>query len=192
MLGQPLVRMTSRLSMCAPTLRRMWFGRILWLESVPDVSTLWTEGTVGLDTLVGDESGGRVTPWTLDVGSGRRKGKQRHGASLPDLRRRSCSRLNSLFRWFGSIQHARIPRRRCCAVVHRSPLHAGQHVRGRRQRPPDSAPTISQETLSEMVGTTRSRVNFFLNKFRKMGFIEYQGERPIKINSSLLSVVLHD
>ena len=43
-----------------------------------------------------------------------------------------------------------------------------------------------------MVGTTRSRVNFFLNKFKKLGFIEYHGEMPIKINSSLLSVVLHD
>ena len=59
-------------------------------------------------------------------------------------------------------------------------------------QPVRAVPTISQETLSEMVGTTRSRVNFFLNKFRKMGFIEYEGERPIKINSSLLSVVLHD
>jgi CRP-like cAMP-binding protein len=49
---------------------------------------------------------------------------------------------------------------------------------------------ISQETLAEMVGTTRSRVNFFLNKFKKLGFIEYNGE--LKINSSLLSVVLHD
>ena len=44
----------------------------------------------------------------------------------------------------------------------------------------------------EMVGTTRSRVNFFLNKFKKLGFIEYDGELPLKINSSLLSVVLHD
>ena len=43
-----------------------------------------------------------------------------------------------------------------------------------------------------MVGTTRSRVNFFLNKFRKLGFIEYNGELPIRINNSLLSVVLHD
>ena len=42
-----------------------------------------------------------------------------------------------------------------------------------------------------MVGTTRSRVNFFLNKFRKLGFIEYEGELPIRINNSLLSVVLH-
>jgi len=48
----------------------------------------------------------------------------------------------------------------------------------------------SQETLAEMIGTTRSRVNFFLNKFRNLGFIEYNGE--FKINSSLLSVVLHD
>jgi CRP-like cAMP-binding protein len=51
-------------------------------------------------------------------------------------------------------------------------------------------PKISQETLAEMVGTTRSRVNFFMNKFRDLGFIEYNGE--LKINASLLSVVLHD
>ena len=51
-------------------------------------------------------------------------------------------------------------------------------------------PKISQETLAEMVGTTRSRVNFFMNKFRDLGFIEYNGD--IKINTSLLSVVLHD
>jgi CRP/FNR family transcriptional regulator, cyclic AMP receptor protein len=43
-----------------------------------------------------------------------------------------------------------------------------------------------------MVGTTRSRVNFFLNKFKKLGFIEYGDDIPLKINSSLLSVVLHD
>ena len=53
-------------------------------------------------------------------------------------------------------------------------------------------PRISQETLAEMIGTTRSRVNFFLNKFKKLGFIEYDGELPLKVNSSLLSVVLHD
>jgi CRP/FNR family transcriptional regulator, cyclic AMP receptor protein len=53
-------------------------------------------------------------------------------------------------------------------------------------------PKISQETLAKMVGTTRSRVNFFLNKFKKLGFIEYNGEIPLKINGSLLSVVLHD
>jgi CRP-like cAMP-binding protein len=51
-------------------------------------------------------------------------------------------------------------------------------------------PKISQETLAEMVGTTRSRVNFFMNKFRKLGFIKYNGE--LQVNSSLLSVVLHD
>jgi CRP/FNR family cyclic AMP-dependent transcriptional regulator len=51
-------------------------------------------------------------------------------------------------------------------------------------------PKMSQETLAEMVGTTRSRVNFFMNKFRDLGFIEYNGE--IKVNSSLLTVVLHD
>jgi len=51
-------------------------------------------------------------------------------------------------------------------------------------------PKVSQETLAEMVGTTRSRVNFFMNRFRKLGFIEYNGE--LKINNSLLSVVLRD
>lgn len=51
-------------------------------------------------------------------------------------------------------------------------------------------PKLSQETLAEMVGTTRSRVNFFMNKFRRLGFIEYNG--TLRINSSLLSIVLHD
>ena len=51
-------------------------------------------------------------------------------------------------------------------------------------------PKISQETLAEMIGTTRSRVNFFMNKFRRLGLIEYNG--VIKVNRSLLGVVLHD
>ena len=51
-------------------------------------------------------------------------------------------------------------------------------------------PRVSQETLAEMIGTTRSRVNFFMNKFRKLGFIEYNGD--LKVNNSLLSVVLRD
>jgi CRP/FNR family transcriptional regulator, cyclic AMP receptor protein len=51
-------------------------------------------------------------------------------------------------------------------------------------------PKISQETLAQLVGTTRSRVNLFMNKFRKLGFIKYNGE--IRVNDSLLSVVLHD
>jgi CRP/FNR family cyclic AMP-dependent transcriptional regulator len=53
-----------------------------------------------------------------------------------------------------------------------------------------SLPRLSQELLAEMVGTTRSRVNFFMNKFRRLGFIEYNG--GLKINNSLLSVVLRD
>lgn len=56
--------------------------------------------------------------------------------------------------------------------------------------PQRTLPKISQETLAEMIGSTRSRVNFFMNKFRKLGLIEYDGE--IRINSSLLSIVLHD
>ena len=51
-------------------------------------------------------------------------------------------------------------------------------------------PRISQETLAEMIGTTRARVNFFMNKFKKLGFIEYNG--GLKVNHSLLTVVLHD
>jgi CRP-like cAMP-binding protein len=56
--------------------------------------------------------------------------------------------------------------------------------------PSSTLPKISQETLAEMIGATRSRVNFFMNKFRKLGLIEYNGE--IKINTALLSIVLHD
>ncbi|HMC76206.1 MAG TPA: Crp/Fnr family transcriptional regulator [Vicinamibacterales bacterium] len=63
---------------------------------------------------------------------------------------------------------------------------------GKEEQPSTLVPRISQETLAEMIGTTRSRVNFFLNKFKKLGFIEYDDELPLKINSSLLSVVLHD
>ena len=61
---------------------------------------------------------------------------------------------------------------------------------GKEGKPERVVPAITQETLAEMVGTTRSRVNFFLNRFRKMGFIKYNGE--MEIHSSLLSVVLHD
>jgi CRP-like cAMP-binding protein len=61
---------------------------------------------------------------------------------------------------------------------------------GDHEGPEQRIPKISQETLAEMVGTTRSRVNFFMNKFRDLGFIEYNGE--LKVNTSLLSVVLHD
>ena len=61
---------------------------------------------------------------------------------------------------------------------------------GKPDMPQSVLPKVSQETLAEMVGTTRSRVNFFMNKFRKLGFIKYNG--GIEINNSLLSVVLHD
>jgi CRP-like cAMP-binding protein len=61
---------------------------------------------------------------------------------------------------------------------------------GDQQGPEQRIPKISQETLAEMVGTTRSRVNFFMNKFRDLGFIDYNGD--LKVNTSLLSVVLHD
>jgi CRP/FNR family transcriptional regulator, cyclic AMP receptor protein len=63
---------------------------------------------------------------------------------------------------------------------------------GKQDKPARLVPKVSQETLAEMVGTTRSRVNFFLNKFKRLGFIDYDGDAPLKVNSSLLSVVLHD
>jgi CRP/FNR family cyclic AMP-dependent transcriptional regulator len=61
---------------------------------------------------------------------------------------------------------------------------------GKEGTPEPVIAKISQETLAEMIGTTRSRVSFFMNKFRKLGFIEYNG--GIEVHSSLLNVVLHD
>jgi len=61
---------------------------------------------------------------------------------------------------------------------------------GKEKAPEKVIPKISQEVLAEMVGTTRARVNFFMNRFRKLGFIEYNGS--IEVHPSLLSVVLHD
>jgi len=61
---------------------------------------------------------------------------------------------------------------------------------GKEGAPQTAVPKISQETLAGMVGTTRSRVNVFMNRFRKLGFIEYNG--GLKIHSSLLNLVLHD
>jgi CRP/FNR family cyclic AMP-dependent transcriptional regulator len=62
---------------------------------------------------------------------------------------------------------------------------------GKEGVPETVVPRISQETLAEMVGTTRSRVSFFMNRFRKLGFIDY-GESGLQVHSSLLNVVLHD
>jgi CRP/FNR family transcriptional regulator, cyclic AMP receptor protein len=61
---------------------------------------------------------------------------------------------------------------------------------GKEGAPETVIPRISQETLADMIGTTRSRVNFFMNRFRKLGFIEYNGK--LSIHSSLLNVILHD
>ncbi len=61
---------------------------------------------------------------------------------------------------------------------------------GKQDQPDRILPKVSQETLAEMIGTARSRGNFFMNKFRKLGFIEYNGK--IKVNKSLLTVVLHE
>jgi CRP-like cAMP-binding protein len=62
---------------------------------------------------------------------------------------------------------------------------------GKQDQPHGVLPKMSQETLAEMIGTTRSRVNFFMNKFRKLGFIQYNND-GFQINTSLLSVVLHE
>jgi CRP-like cAMP-binding protein len=61
---------------------------------------------------------------------------------------------------------------------------------GKEGKPETVIPKISQETLADMIGTTRSRVSFFMNRFRKLGFIEYNGH--LSIHSSLLNVILHD
>jgi hypothetical protein len=61
---------------------------------------------------------------------------------------------------------------------------------GKPGEPEQFIPKISQETLADMIGTTRSRVSFFMNRFRKLGFIEYNGR--IRVHKSLLNVVLHD
>ena len=61
---------------------------------------------------------------------------------------------------------------------------------GQPGNPETTLPKISQETLAEMIGTTRSRVSFFMNRFRKLGFVEYDGR--IRVHKSLLNVILHD
>ena len=81
------------------------------------------------------------------------------------------------------------------ATLHRMALAVAEGVVllanfGKEGRPEPIIAKISQETLAEMIGTTRSRVSFFLNKFRELGLVDYNGH--IKVHSSLLNVVLHD
>ena len=61
---------------------------------------------------------------------------------------------------------------------------------GKEGKPENVIPKISQEVLAEMIGTTRSRVNFFMNRFRKLGFIKYNGR--LEVHSSLINIILHD
>jgi CRP/FNR family transcriptional regulator, cyclic AMP receptor protein len=63
---------------------------------------------------------------------------------------------------------------------------------GKEGVPDTVIPKVSQETLAEMIGTTRSRVSFFMNRFRKLGFVDYNGGSGLQVHSSLLNVVLHD
>jgi CRP/FNR family transcriptional regulator, cyclic AMP receptor protein len=63
---------------------------------------------------------------------------------------------------------------------------------GKEGLPETVIPKISQETLAQMVGTTRSRINFFMNRFKKLGFIDYDGRSALQVSSSLLNVILHD
>ena len=63
---------------------------------------------------------------------------------------------------------------------------------GKEGAPETVIPKINQETLAEMIGTTRSRVSFFMNRFRELGFVEYNGGSGLQVHSSLLNVVLHD
>jgi len=62
---------------------------------------------------------------------------------------------------------------------------------GKEGKPETVIPKMSQETLADMIGTTRSRVSFFMNRFRKLGFVDY-GEGGLEVHSSLLNIVLHD
>jgi Crp-like helix-turn-helix domain len=98
--------------------------------------------------------------------------------------------------------HPRHPRRAgVCRTIYRAPLGSQQSRRlarillllanfGKEGRPEPIIAKISQETLAEMIGTTRSRVSFFMNKFRELGLIDYNG--GIEVHSSLLNLVLHD
>jgi CRP-like cAMP-binding protein len=63
---------------------------------------------------------------------------------------------------------------------------------GKKSRSETVVPSINQENLAKMVGTTRSRINFFMNKFKKLGFVDYDGETNLTVNNSLLSVLLND
>ena len=63
---------------------------------------------------------------------------------------------------------------------------------GKDGKPETLIPKMSQETLAEMIGTTRSRVSFFMNRFRKLGFVDYTGASGLQVHSSLLNIVLHD
>ena len=74
----------------------------------------------------------------------------------------------------------------------RTLLMLARYSSSNTRRPHQRLPNMTQEALAEMVGTTRSRVNFFLNKFRKLGFIDYDGGGALTIHRSLLTVVVHD
>ena len=63
---------------------------------------------------------------------------------------------------------------------------------GKDEVPETVIPKISQETLAQMIGTTRSRISFFMNRFKKLGFVDYGGETGLKVHDSLLNVILHD
>ena len=63
---------------------------------------------------------------------------------------------------------------------------------GKKSRPETIVPSVNQETLAKMVGTTRPRINFFMSKFKKLGFVDYDGKMNLRVNNSLLTVVLHD
>jgi CRP/FNR family cyclic AMP-dependent transcriptional regulator len=76
------------------------------------------------------------------------------------------------------------------AIVGEGPPSENLHNFGKEDAPEPVVMNVSHETLAEMIGTTRSRVSFFMNKFRKLGLIDYNG--TLRVHSSLLGVVLHD
>jgi CRP/FNR family transcriptional regulator, cyclic AMP receptor protein len=93
----------------------------------------------------------------------------------------------------------RIAKKYMMEVLHREHAFSDMFVKylllahfGKDGTPETVIPKVSQETLAEMIGTTRSRVSFFMNRFRKLGFIDYHAGDELQVHSSLLNIVLHD
>jgi CRP-like cAMP-binding protein len=120
----------------------------------------------------------------MNANGGADAGHKRRLENRLMVRRRERSRPA----WPGSSKNFRVSVKVKINIAAR--LRASRQYHGKDGRPEPIIAKVSQETLAEMIGTTRSRVSFFMNKFRKLGLIDYNGQ--IEIHSSLLNVVLHE